>query len=239
MLADACHLEQLEGQWLGLDMTSCHSIQIIWVDKTFIKIQGQTWYLTVAVDKVGGVVHHRLLDNRSEKALRVFWDELTQKCPHIQLLVTDGLPGYEKMCKSQKKRVFHIQHIHKNDRRQVRVTQYDYDSIKGIHLMKQVGLVNNALLTCESTIVHYIEKEEKDKTIKRPQGRPKGQKDTKPRKKRASSSRSSPPDADKASVLVKKRGRKNVFRDGSPHVLDSFATNRGIAVTFLGDSLNN
>jgi transposase-like protein len=233
VLVDACRLEQLEHQWLGLSTEACHQIRTIWVDETFIKIQGQTWYLIVAVDKIGRVIHHRLLDNRSENALCLFWDELTEKCPHIQLIVTDGISGYERMCKNQKQRLFHIQHIHKDDRRQVQVTQYDYDWERGLHSMKQVGMTNDGLLTNESTLVHYIEKEEKDRTVKRPKGRLKGRKDSKPRKKRADQPQVGPPTGEMSPSPPQKRGRKNVFRDGRPYVLDSLTLNGGLGVVSL------
>lgn len=182
MLKESLTLEMFENQWSGIDRQECQQIRAVWIDETFIKIQGRTWYLIVAVDRKGRALTHKLVDTREENSLDVFWNELILKCPQLRLIVTEGLPGYERMCKKQKKRMCHIQHIHKGDRRQIRVTQYDYDTKRGNHLMKQVEMNTNDLLTTESKKVYYLEKEEKDKSIKRKIGRSKGRKDTKKRK---------------------------------------------------------
>ena len=236
VLEEAIALEQLEDQWLGMPRQVCETIQAIWVDETFIKIQGRTWYLIVAVDKIGRVIHHRLMANRSEEALEAFWNELVYKCPHIQLLVTDGWTVYERICKNQKCHLFHVQHIHKDDRRQVQVTQYEYDADRGMHIIKQLGMTTGALLTSEPSIIRYLIKREKDRARKRKSGRPKGRKDTRPRKKKAQSS----PYADRGTKAMRpalgKRGRKNVFTTGQPFVLDPFFPWRGFGVVALPPS---
>jgi hypothetical protein len=236
VLEEAITLEQLEDQWLGMSKQACEIIRTIWIDETFIKIQGRTWYLIVAVDKTGQVVHHRLMDNRSEEALEVFWNELMYKCPNIHLLVTDGWAVYERVCKNQKRRLFHVQHIHKDDRRQVQVTQYEYDADRGMHIIKQLGMTTGALLTPEPSIIRYLTKMETDRVRKRKRGRPKGRKDTHPRKKRAEPSRLSDHGTKDRSPAPGKRGRKNVFTTGQPFVLDPFFPSRGFGVAALPPS---
>jgi hypothetical protein len=233
VLTDALALESFEHQWLGLPRHECRQIRAVWMDETFIKIQGKTWYLIVAVDSNGRVINHKLVDTRDEESLEMFWNELILKCPHLQLIVTDGLPGYERMCKKQKKRMYHIQHIHKDDNKQVRITQYDYDKKKGMHVIKQVGMNNNDLLSPESKKVYYLEKEEKDKSMKRTVGRPKGRKDTKKRRPYRKKSEEPPPTDERPKSPLKKRGRKRVLIEGQTYVLDPLAGNIGLGVAAL------
>lgn len=234
VLAEALTLEILEKQWLGISRHESTQIRALWIDETFIKIQGTIWYLIVAVDTNGRVINHKLVDTREADSWEVFWNELVLKCPHLQLIVTDGLSGYERLCKTQKKRLYHIQHIHKDDCRQIRVTQYDYDTEKGVHLMKQVGMRNNDLLDLESKKVYYLEKEEKDKSMKGKRGRPKGRKDTKKRNPYRKKAKAPLPADERAKPPLKKRGRKRVLIDGYSYVLDPLMEKIGLGVAALG-----
>jgi len=229
----AVELELLEQEYLGPPAAECQLIKSITVDETFIKIQGKWWYLIVAVDKQGRVIHLQLVDNRSEDTIWSFWTVLMTKCPGIELIVSDGLPGYEKACKKMRRRVIHVQHIHEGDRKRVKVTLHEYDSEKSIHHAYQVGMKNGALLGEESKEIRYLEKSSKDREVKRPRGRPVGRKDSKPRKKKAD-----PENTDNSSQVedkkpAKKRGPKNVFKVGHRYAIDPFPDQQGFGITPL------
>ncbi len=229
-LEEAVELELLEREWIGLPAAECQLIQSIWIDETFIKIQGKWWYLIVAVDKQGRVIHLQLADNRSEETIWSFWTVLMTKCPVIELIVSDGLPGYEKACKKMRRRVIHVQHIHEGDRKRVKATLHEYDSEKGIHHADQVGMKNNALLGEESKEIRYMEKSSKDSEVKRPRGRPKGRKDSTPRKKRTDQENTDNSSQVEGKKLAKKRGPKNVFKDGHRYVIDPFPDQQGFGI---------
>ena len=187
----------------------------------------------MAVDKQGRIIHLQLVDNRSEDTIWSFWTVLMIKCPGIELIVSDGLPGYEKACKKMRRRVIHVQHIHKGDRKKVKVTLHGYDSEKRIHHAYQVGMKNGDLLGEETKEIRYLEKSSKDSEVKRPRGRPVGRKDSKSRKKKADPENTGNSSQVEDKKPAKKRGPKNVFADGHRYAIDPFPDQQGFGITPL------
>ena len=100
---------------LGQTPAAGETIQAIWLDETFLKIQHELWYLLTAVDQQGGLLYHRLVPNRSKDTIWDFWNEIFQKYPQINFVVTAGWTAYETACKRTQKSLIHVQHLHSGD----------------------------------------------------------------------------------------------------------------------------
>jgi transposase-like protein len=238
-LEESLELELLEREWSGLSTAECGQILSVWIDETFIKIQGETWYLITAVNSQGLPIHHQLAKNRFEEVIWSFWEVLMKKCPFIKLIVTDGFLAYGKACKKMQQRVLHVQHVHKGDHSRVKATIHEYDAEKGLHRMYQVGMRTNTLLEEESNTIRYLETTSKEKQVKRPRGRPRGRKDSKPRKKKNAAGNTDKSGRQKEEKPVKKRGPKDVFTNGRLYAIDPFLDQLGFAVIPLESSASD
>jgi len=119
------------------------------------------------------------------------------------------------MCKLMKKSIYHIEHVHKGDRRKIIVTKHEYDPINCKFSMYQLGMKSDTLLKKDPQKISYFEKYQKEIQHGIGRGRPKGSKDKKTRNKYQKRKDKPKIEKKKDKKMLKKRGRKNVFKNGS------------------------
>ena len=184
----------------------------IWWDETFFKINGHTFFLILIIDALGRVLTYKFAKSRTVKDYTSMLEPILDKLPEIPVFICDGAPTYEGVIKSLHKNCFLIQHIHSHPWNQVKLHRFIFDDNSPKIEQTTITLPYDAFLKDKpvkifsaTKIVQYQE----DSFFKKGQGRKKGSKDKKKRKKYGTR---------KVGVLEegkKKRGRKNLETVGA------------------------
>ena len=87
--------------------------RVLFMDETFLKIGGKTWYLIMGILETGQIVAVELKEHRDQETLI----HLVQLCESqleepLDLFVTDGLTTYKGVALALHHDLIHIRHIH-------------------------------------------------------------------------------------------------------------------------------
>lgn len=184
---------------------------VVYMDETFLRIAGKQLKLILAIDSSGAVLGWRLSRTRSATDISLVLEQILAKIGRIDVLITDGFRSYKAAIQQLQLSLFHIRHIHSHPWRDVHLTAYEYRPKDQLFHEVTVGITYNAFVQPGPAFGWVISQTQKRSQAGRGPGRPPGAKDKKPRRQRKSGGQSGKrPKKQKG----KKRGPKNVFRDG-------------------------
>jgi len=88
-------------------------VKIVFMDETFLKIQGKTWYLIMAISETGHILAAELKEHRDQETIiRMMHDIERQTDTPIPIFATDGLSTYKGVALALHHDLIHIRHIH-------------------------------------------------------------------------------------------------------------------------------
>ena len=123
-------------------------VKIVFMDETFLKIQGKTWYLIMAISETGHILAAELKEHRDQETIiRMMHDIERQTDTPIPIFATDGLSTYKGVALALHHDLIHIRHIH--------APPYGRVEIDAIKLLTSPGEVE---ITTISTINDIFQK---------------------------------------------------------------------------------
>jgi len=171
----------------------------LFVDETFLKIGGKTWYLIVVLSGNQKIMDFRLVEHRNlEVLLDMIRDCASRLNYTLKLLITDGFQVYKGVAYALRRDLTHIRHIHKPPYGRIEFDIYSVaeHNVKILHVESSTDISAYSgyfLATSKSSVKNYgtkkkgrragginrskeiIEKEKAEKLKnKRKRGRPKG-----------------------------------------------------------------
>ena len=184
---------------------------VVYMDETFLRIAGKQVKLILAIDSSGAVLGWRLSRTRSATDLRLVVEQVLAKLGRIDVLITDGFRSYKAAIRQLQLSLLHIRHIHSHPWRDVHRTAYEYRPKDQLFHEVTVGIPYDAFVQPGSAFGWVISQTHKRTQAGRGPGRPRGAKDKTPRRPRKSGEQAGKRPKKQQG---KKRGPKNVFRDG-------------------------
>jgi len=184
---------------------------VVYMDETFLRISQKWFKLILAIDSSGAVLGWRLSRTRSAQDLRLVLEQVLTKLGRIDVLITDGFRSYKTAIRQLQLSLFHIQHIHSHPWRDVHLTASEYRPKEQLFHEMTIGIAYDTFVQPGPTFGWVFRQIRRVSQSRRGPGRPRGVRDKKPRRRRKSGVQSRKV-AQKQKG--KKRGPKNVFRDG-------------------------
>jgi transposase-like protein len=188
--------------------------QAIYMDETFLKIKGSTYYLIVAVNSEGIPLCWKLASSRKGEIIEGVLKEVFQHHGTPKIIITDGNPTYKKVLTHLRYEGIHIIHIHKDKRNRIVIRKCVFEGGSAHYIEELVGL-NHDVFATEGTKPVWVLSTQK-KIIKRggKRGRPKGGKNRPKAEIDVSPSVPHQCNSQHQKSPAKKRGPKNVFTEG-------------------------
>lgn len=157
-------------------MTLQGSNKAIYVDETFLKIKGSTYYLIVAINSQGIPLCWKLTSSRKSEIITGVIEEVIKNHGIPRMIITDGNPTYKKVLTSLRYEGIHVIHIHKDKRNRIVIRRCRFENGSQQYTEELIGVNHNVFVTegtkpvwCLSTRKKIIKSGEK-------RGRPKGSK---------------------------------------------------------------
>lgn len=184
---------------------------VVYMDETFLRIL-QTWFkLILTIDSSGNVLGWRLSRTRSATDIRLVLEQVLATLGRIDVLITDGFRSYKTAIRQLQLSLLHIRHIHSHPWWDVHLTAYEYRPKEHLVHEMTVGIAYDAFVRPGPAFGWVFTQIRKVSKAGRDPGRPRGAKDKKPRRRRKGGATSRKVTKNHKG---KKRGSKNVFRDG-------------------------
>ncbi|MHA1785368.1 MAG: DDE-type integrase/transposase/recombinase [Candidatus Helarchaeota archaeon] len=199
------------------------SCEALFVDETWININGKTFYLIVVVNEEQEVLAWDLVESRTkERIISILRQVESRIDKQISILVTDDFSTYKGVATGLAYDLTHVRHVHKPPygRICIDLIRHSKKSVKTIHVATM-----NDIFQKENTFLVRVSESQKTKHETGKRGRKKGSKNRPKKIIRAEKKRKR---------KRKKRGPKNPFKHGKTHVYHYFNDERGIGV--LGHS---
>ena len=195
-------------------MTLTGSNKAIFVDETFLKIKGSTYYLIVAINSEGTPLCWKLASSRKSEIITGVIEELIKNHGKPGMIITDGNPTYKKVLTSLRYEGIHVIHIHKDKRNRIVIRRCRFDNGSQQYTEELIG-VNHDVFATEGTKPVWCLSSQKS-IIKRggKRGRPKGSKNRSKDVKSLSTFSSQQSNNQPSKQPPKRRGSKNVFNNG-------------------------
>jgi hypothetical protein len=187
------------------------------MDETFLRISKEWFKLILAIDSSGEVLGWRLSRTRSAEDIRLVLEQVLAKLGRIDVLITDGFRSYQTAIRQLQLSLLHIRHIHSHPWRDVHLTAYEYHPKEQLIHEITVGIAYDTFVQPGPTFGWVFTQTRKASQPGRGPGRPRGAKDQKPRRRRKKGAKSR---KGAKTQKGKKKGPKNVFRDGIPFQFD-------------------
>lgn len=88
-------------------------VKIVFMDETFLKIHGKTWYLIMAISETGLILAAELKEHRDQGTIIRMMHEIEKQLDTpIPIFATDGLSTYKGVALALHHDLIHIRHIH-------------------------------------------------------------------------------------------------------------------------------
>lgn len=88
-------------------------LKIVFMDETFLKIKGKTWYLIMAISETGIILGAELKEHRDQETLIRMMHEIEKQLDTpIPIFATDGLSTYKGVALALHHDLIHVRHIH-------------------------------------------------------------------------------------------------------------------------------
>jgi len=186
----------------------------IYMDETFLKIKGSTYYLIVAVNSEGTPLCWKLASSRKGETIKEVLKEVFDHHGIPRVIITDGNPTYKKVLTHLRYGGLHVIHIHKDKRNRIIIRRCIFKDGSAHYIEELVGL-NHDAFTIEGTKPVWVLSTRK-KIVKKggKRGRPKGSKNRSKNKINVPPTISIQKNSQHQKSSATKRGPKNVFTDG-------------------------
>jgi transposase-like protein len=186
----------------------------IYMDETFLKIKGSTYYLIVAINSEGIPLCWKLASSRKNEIIEGVMKEVFQHHGIFKMIITDGNPTYKKVLTNLRYEGIHVIHIHKDKRNRIIIRRCVFKDGSTHYIEELIG-INHDVFVTEGTKPVWVLSTQK-KIIKNggKKGRPKGSKNQLKAKIDAFFSILIQNNSQHQKPPIKRRGPKNVFSDG-------------------------
>lgn len=186
----------------------------IYMDETFLKIKGSTYYLIVAINSEGIPLCWKLASSRKSDVIEGVMKEVFQHHGIPKMIITDGNPTYKKVLTSLRYEGIHVIHVHKDKRNRIIIRRCVFKDGSTHYTEELVGINHDVFVTEGTKPVWVLSSQKKmiEKGGKR--GRPKGSKNRVKTENDVSLSIPSQGNSQHQKPPAQKRGPKNVFTDG-------------------------
>jgi transposase-like protein len=187
--------------------------KVLFADETFLKIQGEQWYIVVLQNEHGKVLDALVTRQRSADVLLPrFRKAMGRMKRGVSIIVTDDFPAYQGAVLALKMSILHVRCVHKPPYGRVIIDRVRWEG--NIARYTTVATICDVLKARNTFLARVTKHNKKIKTPGIKRGHPKGTKN-RPRKvtlaERAEKTAQHDPDAHKP-------GRKNYTRSGEVHV---------------------
>lgn len=123
-------------------------VRIVFMDETFLKIHGKTWYLIMAISETGIILGAELREHRDQETLiRMMHKIEAHLDTSIPIFATDGLSTYKGVALALHHDLIHIRHIH--------APPYGRIEIDAIKLLAVPGKVEVTTISTMNDIFHH------------------------------------------------------------------------------------
>lgn len=189
--------------------------KVIFCDETFLKIQGEQWYIVVLRNEEGKVLDAFLTRHRDVGTLLPHFRKAMARMKRgVEFLVTDDFTAYQALVLALKVGITHVRCVHKPPYKRVIIDVVAWEG--NIAHYTTVATLSDVLVARNLFLARVSKRTKKLKTPGSKRGRKKGSKN-RPKEVIAAEK------AEKAKQKEQgpnKRGRKNWSREGEVHVFD-------------------
>ncbi len=186
----------------------------IFVDETFLKIKGSTYYLIVAINSEGTPLCWKLASSRKSEMITRVIEEVIKSHEMPGMIITDGNPTYKKVLTSLRYEGLHVIHIHKDKRNRIVIRRCYFDDGSQQYTEELIGVNHDVFVTEGTKPVWYLSNQKKIIKKGGKRGRPTGSKNRPKTVHELSTLSGSQMISQPLKQPPKRRGAKNVFKDG-------------------------
>lgn len=145
---------------------------MLFVDETFITIQGKTWYLVVVISGNNKIMGFRLVSKREKKIIL----ELIRNCSKrlnygFKVLVTDGFKVYTGVAQDLDIPLIHIRHIHEPPYRRITIDTITHSNSRITTIRAET---TNEIMMYDGYFLAMVSERIKEKHTKGKRGRKAG-----------------------------------------------------------------
>ncbi|MHA1228854.1 MAG: DDE-type integrase/transposase/recombinase [Candidatus Hodarchaeales archaeon] len=195
-------------------MTLLGPNKAIFIDETFLKIKGSTYYLIVAVNSEGIPLSWKLASSRKNDMIKGVMTELLSQYGIPGMVITDGNPTYKSVLTDLRYEGYHVIHIHKDKRNRIIIRKCSFEKETQNYTEELIGINHDVFATVGTKPIWYLSSQKRISKKGGKGGRPKGSKN-RPKDQENHLAASNPQNSKHSSRSPrKKRGPKNVFHDG-------------------------
>ena len=187
--------------------------KVLFADETFLKIQGEQWYIVVFQNEHGKVLDAFVTKDRSAGVMLPRFRKVMARMKRgVSIIVSDDFPAYQGTVLALKTDIIHVRCVHKPPYGRVIIDAVRWEG--NIAHYTTTATISDVLKARNTFLARVTKHNKKIKTPGAKRGHPKGTKN-RPRAVVAAERRekAAQPDPD-----ARKSGRKNYTRSGIVHV---------------------